>query len=948
MENQIFSSLNNQNEIPSSLYNSMNENKNEFSEQFLNHLLDYKNTILQNSIENNNGTPKKIINKENFYENYINELISKNTMPNRNKFLFQYEQSEIRIIKLIENLSLSNMKYSYYLENPDQKIQKTNSELIKVNEIIKNSPTLISYIYILKWIQNIKENYFNYLSLEKNNLRDKEQFELNGKINFQEKGFDQLNQTQNEKDINYINFINQITCLIMSNDLYNTQNKIDERKQYYLSSILEGGLPLHDFSLEAIDLQKFDIDLIPLYMKNLEFNEFIIKTKNNPIPINLDDYVIGNNNWVLWLYTLFDSCNDKTIHTQFNLLSRLLSGNCNNYNINSQNFDEFLFIKIMNLLNCELLDKMFKKNDDKYINYHFNSYDRENVNYLISSRNGKTIFDVIHEIRSSEEYNFLIQKNFSVELELSIIELHFLQIENKYNNNNNNNNKIYESILNFLNRLNNQIEKDNFPIYLNNNKQEIKNNTLEEKNRKTSSIIKLLKITYLKILFSFLISFHDLFSDYFKQDLNPNYLNELQNSYDNILGQFFNYLTKITREPSNLIYIFTYMLNFNNIIYYLSNYAKTIEFESYYPNFIDEINAFFKNEKKYLHKSIAEETDLFKFKNNEKKTIDFAINEYVQNKLNGKGYIPSKENLIKINQINNLFNEQEDLNENLFQQYHLKLCVKFISNQCYHEAKEILQKIMTREKLTENQKVENFDFETNKIYEQISDIINNKEFIEYQYKDIIKLSINLMQMIIDCFFDYCQIEYEITKMKKGVQNESFKEKIYRLIEMKLISLNTFIKSIINDNELINYYSTFYGPVIFTQNFLKILFDWGFQSIKLIIYCFTKRFVLFENKYIIRKIQYENGIAKYIYSNNNDTNEFFLLALPTLNNIEQLYGQDFGFYNYLNNNYTLEIYQLLYSIAKINKDYLSSIFTNELQDTLKKMKKEDIEQLDFSI
>ena len=946
MENQIFSSLNNQNEIPSSLYNSMNENKNEFSEQFLNHLLDYKNTILQNSIENNNGTPKKIINKEIFYENYINELISKNTMPNRNKFLFQYEQSEIRIIKLIENLSLSNMKYSYYLENPDQKIQKTNSELIKVNEIIKNSPTLISYIYILKWIQNIKENYFNYLSLEKNNLRDKEQFDLNGKINFQEKGFDQLNQTQNEKDINYINFINQITCLIMSNDLYNTQNKIDERKQYYLSSILEGGLPLHDFSLEAIDLQKFDIDLIPLYMKNLEFNEFIIKTKNNPILINLEDYVIGNNNWVLWLYTLFDSCNDKTIHTQFNLLSRLLSGNFNNYNINSQNFDEFLFIKIMNLLNCELLETMFKKNDDKYINYHFNSYDKENVNYLISSRNGKTIFDVIHEIRSSEEYNFLIQKNFSVELELSIIELHFLQIENKYNNNNNN--KIYESILNFLNRLNNQIEKDNFPIYFNNNKQEIKINTLEEKNRKTSSIIKLLKITYLKILFSFLISFHDLFSDYFKQDLNPNYLNELQNSYDNILGQFFNYLTKITREPSNLIYIFTYMLNFNNIIYYLSNYAKTIEFESYYPNFINEINAFFKNEKQYLHKSIAEETDLFKFKNNEKKTIDFAINEYVQNKLSGKSYNPSKENLIKINQINNLFKEQEDLNGDLNQQYHLKLCVKFISNQCYHEAKEILQKIMTREKLTENQRIANFDYETNKIYDKISDRINNKEFIEYQYKDLIKLSINLMQMIIDCFFDYCQIEYEITKVGGGNQIESFKERIYRLIEMKLISLNTFIKSIINDNELINYYSTFYGPVIFSQNFLKILFDWGFQSIKLIVYCFTKRFVIYENNYIIRKIQYENGIAKYIYSNNNDTNEFFLLALPTLNNIEQLYGQDFGFYNYLNNNYTLEIYQLLYSIAKINKEYLSSIFTNELQDTLKKMKKEDIEQLDFSI
>ena len=943
MENKIFSTFDNQNEIPSLLYNSMNENKNEFSEQFLNHLSDYKSVILNNSIENENRTPKKIIDNKTFFENYIIEINSKNTIPNRNKLLFPYEQSEIRIIKLIENLSLSNEKYNFYLNNPDEKIQNTNSELVKVNEIIKNSPTLISYIYILKWIQNIKENYFYYLSLEKNQLNDKEPFDLNSKINFKEKGFDQLNQIQNEKDINYINCINQITCLIMSNDLYNTQNKIDERKQYYLSSILEGGLPLHDFSLEEIDLNKFDIDLIPLYMKNLEFNKFIIQTKNNPIHSNLENYVIGNNNWVLWLYTLFDSCNDKTIHTQFNLLSRLLSGNFNNYNINSQNFDEFLFIKIMNLLNCELLDRMFNNNDDKYINYHFNSYDREYVNYLISSRNGKNIFDVINEIRSSEEYNFLIQKNFSVELELSIIELHFLQIENKYNNNN----KIYESILNFLNKLNIQIERDNFPIYLNYNKQDIEINTLEEKNRKTSSIIKLLKITYLKILFTTLISFHDLFSDYFKQDLDPNYLNELQNLYDNIIGQFFNYLIKITREPKNLIFIFSYMLNFNNIIYYLSNYAKTIEFESYYPHFIEEINEFFKNEKQYLHKSIAEETDLFKFKTNEKKTIDSAINEYVQNQLNGKKYITSKENLIKINQMKNLFFEQKDLNEDLIQQYHLKLCVKFISNQCYHEAKEILQNIISRNLYNEKERLTNFNYETSKVYDQILDRINDKEFIEYQYKDLIKLSINLMLMIIDCFFDYCQIEYEFTKLNKGFQNESFKERIYRLIEIKLISLNIFIKSIINDNELTNYYSTFYGPVIFSQNFLKILFDWGFQSIKLIVYCFTKRFVLYENNNIIRKIQYENGIAKYIYPN-NDNNEFFLLALPTLDNIEQLYGKDFNFYTYLNNNYILDIYQLLYSIAKINKDYLTSIFTNELKDTLKKMKKNDIEQLDFSI
>ena len=526
---------------------------------------------------------------------------------------------------------------------------------------------------------------------------------------------------------------------------------------------------------------------------------------------------------------------------------------------------------------------------------------------------------------------------------MSIIELHFLQIENKYNNNN----KIYESILNFLNKLNIQIERDNFPIYLNYNKQDIEINTLEEKNRKTSSIIKLLKITYLKILFTTLISFHDLFSDYFKQDLDPNYLNELQNLYDNIIGQFFNYLIKITREPKNLIFIFSYMLNFNNIIYYLSNYAKTIEFESYYPNFIDEINAFFKNEKQYLHKSIAEETDLFKFKTNEKKTIDSAINEYVQNQLNGKKYITSKENLIKINQMKNLFFEQKDLNEDLIQQYHLKLCVKFISNQCYHEAKEILQNIISRNLYNEKERLTNFNYETSKVYDQILDRINDKEFIEYQYKDIIKLSINLMQMIIDCFFDYCQIEYEFTKLNKGFQNESFKERIYRLIEIKLISLNIFIKSIINDNELTNYYSTFYGPVIFSQNFLKILFDWGFQSIKLIVYCFTKRFVLYENNNIIRKIQYENGIAKYIYPN-NDNNEFFLLALPTLDNIEQLYGKDFNFYTYLNNNYILDIYQLLYSIAKINKDYLTSIFTNELKDTLKKMKKNDIEQLDFSI
>ena len=67
--NQFFLSFNNQNEIPSLINNSLNENKNEFSEQFLKHLLDYKNIILENSIENENGTSKKKIKPEHFFQN---------------------------------------------------------------------------------------------------------------------------------------------------------------------------------------------------------------------------------------------------------------------------------------------------------------------------------------------------------------------------------------------------------------------------------------------------------------------------------------------------------------------------------------------------------------------------------------------------------------------------------------------------------------------------------------------------------------------------------------------------------------------------------------------------------------------------------------------------------------------------------------------------------------
>lgn len=946
--NQFFLSFNNQNEIPSLINNSLNENKNEFSEQFLKHLLDYKNIILENSIENENGTSKKKIEPEHFFQNYIEEINNKNTIPNRNKLLFPYEQSEIRLLKLFENLSYANNRYEYYLRNPNEKINETNSELIIVNETIKNSPTLISYIYLLNWLQKIKQNYFNYLSTEKNPLLEKKQFEINPKINYNEKGFDQLNQTEKEKDDNYINFINQITCLIMSDNLFNSQNRIEERNQYYLSSILEGGLPLHDFSIEKINFDKFDIDLIPPYMKNHEFFENIVKRKNDPLLLNnYDNIIIGNNNWILWLFTLYDSCNDNSIHTQFNLLSRLLSGNFNNYYINSQNFDEFLFIKIMNLLNCELLDKIYNNNNNKYINYHFSATNRVNINDLIGSRNGKNIFDVINEIRTSEEYNNLIQKNFSFELELYIIELHFLKIENKYNNDN----KIFENIINFFNRIYIQIEKDNFPIYLNENKNDVEINSLEEKNRKTSSIRKLLKITYLKILFSTLISFYDLFIEYFQPNLNQNYLNELQNNYDNIIGQYFNHLTKITRNPTFLIYLFSYMLNFNTIIYYLSNYAKTIEFESFYSNFIEEINKYFQNEKQYLHKSIAEGTDLFNFRNLENKTIDLAINEYVKNQLEGKNYIISNENSLKINQMKNLFYEQKDLNEDLIQQYHLKLCVKFIYNQCYQEAKEILKNITAKKYENQKEQLKIYEYDIERLYEQI---MNKKliidEFNEYKYKDAIELSTILFQIIVDCFLDYSQIEYEILKSKSILQNQSFKERLYNFIEKKLIPLNTFIKWIIQNNELMNYYSNFYGSVIFSQNFLKILFDWGFQSIKLIIYLFTKRYILFDQSKYNREIYYDGKVAHYIFpKNNNQKNSYFLLAIPYLENKNEIFpNQDYDFYTYLNNNYTLEIYQLLYNLAKINKNYLNSIFTKEIEDSLKKMKKEDIEELDFSI
>ena len=349
------------------------QNQNEFTDKFISTLKLYKELTLSSSAPyTENAMPKKIIIDRPFFSAFQAQLEKASADITNLKFLNDSNEAEFRLLSLLKNLNDAKMKFMYYQTNPVSSYLK--SPLHEVNDTIKMSFELTTYVYLLKWLQEC----FNFSY--KKSFEDTAKIDLSLSISTLDESIDTTSD-----------FNSQLHRLLLQKDIYKVQEQCDRRSMHFLTSMLNGGLPLHD---SVIDSQSsdIDVDLLPPYMKNKD----LLRVKGEA-----NDEVVGNANWVMWIATLFASVDASS--NSFDNIFRIISGNTNNVLVNSKETYEYLYVNIVNLFNVTLFETMMK-NSKHSVNFHFSSDEEENMNRIIRTRQGKNFDSIAEMIRNSNEY----------------------------------------------------------------------------------------------------------------------------------------------------------------------------------------------------------------------------------------------------------------------------------------------------------------------------------------------------------------------------------------------------------------------------------------------------------------------------------------------------------------------------------------------------------------
>ena len=137
----------------------------EWNQNYLKEIDKIKQIIVKNTIKGQ-LLPRNIL-KSDFFEEYFNnqEKLLKNS-PGTNPFLKFSNYQEYRIMKLLNFLNKAKNKYNKQIETDgkkmdidemenDYKIKESTSPLILVNDIIKNSFELTTFVYLLDWLHSV-------------------------------------------------------------------------------------------------------------------------------------------------------------------------------------------------------------------------------------------------------------------------------------------------------------------------------------------------------------------------------------------------------------------------------------------------------------------------------------------------------------------------------------------------------------------------------------------------------------------------------------------------------------------------------------------------------------------------------------------------------------------------------------------------------------------------
>jgi hypothetical protein len=788
---------------------------------------------------------------------------------------------------------------------------ENNSDLYRIMSIVQNDKELTAYLYLLNWIQEIElYKYKNNLDENMNKIiNEKSPINLAENSNYLE--FDEINNNNNKI---YNEFLIQLSNLIIRGNLIEAQKRASKRELLYINSCFNGGLPLCDFSLEK-NFENFDKDLIPPYFKNLEFNDnlsYIYEEKK-------DDKIIGNNNWIMWLTTLYDTCNNNNINEYFRLICRLLSGNNNNYFINENNVDEYLYINFLNLFNAKLFSILYH-NEEK-INYHFCPDTYNESEKFFKNNRINNIFEFINNIRNESKYNSVLQENFTLEIELRLIELFFYKITNI--------NLFYENLQNFYKELNDKIDSNKIP-YLNDKKIniEINNNIILNQNN-------LMKISYLKLIFNLIISFYSTNKNDFEKNEYNEYLFNIHIYHDLLVEKYINNLYYLTFDPKIIVFLTGFCFNLNSIIRILTNYSKKgflKDNNHLYLIFIEEISEVFIEYKETIFIEIAKSTNILHFIEN-KNSIDMVLNKYIEEYQQNINVPISNEDNLKIEQVKFLFvNKFNEINIDTIHEYIIKLGLKFISNYKFNELNKLIEETFKNNKII-NINLDELDDIIQKIQQNdINNIIN-------------EITYSFIKLINDCFFEYYKIRTlelninEDINIKKNLSDFSM-----NYLNNYLLKLNQLIKFIINNNNYLNNLQNFLNNEnenMFEIDYLKIISDWSYQTVKWIVDLFYDKIIENKNDF---GLQLTN---EGILFNNNMFENYFILCNNFGNFYEDYLNKEKKFFDFLGKHKS-ELLKLLYKMTTISKSYLSEIMDENLKINLDEDIKKGVEYIDYYI
>ena len=385
--------------------------------------------------------PLKLLKTNELLQHLSDNNIHLFSTPNKIQYFDPFIAQECKFISLIQTFSECKSKLSQYA-NKNTHLNSVKNSLIQINEIIKQTPELTLYLYILKYIQQIytlKNEKFKENSIILDLLSDRTELKNTKNIGA---GIDYLDENFNCGQHERRMFLNQIIYYVLEGKMNVAQNYCMFRKQEEIGQILGGGLAAFDVNLKE-DLKDnalplLDSDLLPPYMKTQTLDEVSSKVNSTSI-LNIDleqEQIIqestfyGNTHWLLWLTNLFQILQENSANSEVNysemILFRLLCGYKEDFKLTSGNVYEFLYINLLFYFNSKLIQKIYENpNNIKYEFSEESELQKAYKLYNCADNIGKPwrLFELINYVKLSPEFSVIKEKYPFIDLELNLMML---------------------------------------------------------------------------------------------------------------------------------------------------------------------------------------------------------------------------------------------------------------------------------------------------------------------------------------------------------------------------------------------------------------------------------------------------------------------------------------------------------------------------------------------